>query len=379
MSEKRTRADNGSGTIRKRSDGRWEGRYTAPSGKQKSIYAKTEKACKAALKRVQAQIEMGMYVESSNVSLNEWLDIWMRSYAAHLKPTTRMNYDHYFTAHIKPRLGKRKLNKLKTMHIQAAFNDMANTLAPSTRKSIKIALSSALSTAVEYELIQANPCKGLKLARPQKQEIVIVDRGDLPAFVAEAKKSMYSAAILLLIQTGIRSGEMRGLRWEDIDFDKKIISVSRQIVTGPNGYIMQTLKDYQARPIIIMDETVDMLKQHKKDQAEMRIKAGDWQDTDMTRDLVFRDRHGRFIRPTMLSYHINKIGTAIGIQGLHPHSLRDSYAVAALRSGIDIKTIQNNLGHSDAAMTLNTYATYTHDMGMVAAQKLSEYWRENQN
>ena len=258
------------------------------------------------------------------------------------------------------------------------LNDIADKdTSTSSLKSIKIVLSSMLGAAVKFGLINLNPCNGVTIAKIYKKPLVIIDRKDIPGFIAEAKKSIHGDAMLLILQTGLRTGELRGLRWSDFHEAEKKLYVNSQIVISKNGPIIQTTKTGENRSIILMDETVALLREHKKRQAELRIKNGGWQDTEITNDLIFRLKSGACYSANTLYYAVTKVGKALGIDGLHPHSLRDSYAVAALRAGVDIKTVQNNLGHANAAMTLNTYATYTDDMGRVAANKLSEYWREN--
>lgn len=376
--KKNTRASNGSGTFRKRSDGRWEGRYTGPDGRQRSIYGATESAVKQAVRKAQAEMTLGLYFEPSKTTFEKWARTWLADYTSHIKPTTRDNYENYMNNHLIPALGKVKLSQLRLVHIQRAFNAMADKgLSVGTQEAVKIALSSCLSAAVRFDMLKSNPCKDVKLAKKQAKDMVIIDRPDMPLFVLAAKKSPYYAAMMVLIQTGIRSGELRGLRWSDIDLDNRVMSIRQQVSDTKDGPIIQTTKGYKARDIILIPETVKVLREHKKAQAEARVKWGGWKDTDLTRDLVFRMEDGDVYPRCALAWPITKVGQEIGIEGLHPHSLRDSYAVAALRSGIEVKTVQNNLGHKDATITLNTYAKYTDDMGRIGAEKFAAYWAEN--
>lgn len=376
--KKNTRASNGSGTFRKRSDGRWEGRYTGPDGRQRSVYGPTQAAVKQAVKQAQAEMTLGLYFEPSKTTFEKWARTWLADYTSHIKPTTRDNYTAFMDRYLIPALGKVKLSQLRLVHIQRAFNAMAdNGLSVGTQEAVKIALSSCLSAAVRFDMLKSNLCKDVKLAKKQAKDMVIIDRPDMPLFVLAAKKSPYYAAMMLLIQTGIRSGELRGLRWSDIDLDNRVMSIRQQVSDTKNGPIIQTTKGYKARDIILIPETVKVLREHKKAQAESRIKWGGWKDTDLTRDLVFRMEDGDVYPRCALAWPITKVGQEIGILGLHPHSLRDSYAVAALRSGIEVKTVQSNLGHKDATITLNTYAKYTDDMGRVGAEKFAAYWAEN--
>ena len=120
---------NGAGSVRRRADGRWEGRYTAPDGRQKSVYARTKTACQDALKLRQAQVVTGAYFEPSKVTLEDWLETWLSEFCGHIRPTTRQTYRTYLWAHIVPEIGAVKLGKLSPVHVQRAFSVMTISAA----------------------------------------------------------------------------------------------------------------------------------------------------------------------------------------------------------------------------------------------------------
>ena len=378
MSKKQGRASNGMGSIRQRPDGRWEARYTAPDGRQRSLYANSEKAVKARLRSAQAEMTLGLYFEPSKVTVEKWVNAWLTDYVTQYKPTTQRSYKSLMCNHIIPAIGKMKLSTITTGTMRRLFGQMANNgKSPGTIKSVKIVFSSCMTAAVENNIIKENPCRGAKVKKSPKKQLVFVDRDKFTAFISETRKHRFANSIMLLFQTGLRSSEMRGLRWSDFDEQKMELTIRRQIVQVDGVPIVQTPKDDEWRKISLAQETVNILKRQRSQQAELRLKYGPWKDTAVTKDLIFRTRTGEAIPQHKLYYTMTKIGKAIGIEGLHPHSLRDSYAIAALRAGVDIKTISNNLGHSDTSMTLNKYMDYTDDMGRVAAEKYAQYLREN--
>ena len=130
------RNPNGSGSIRQRADGRWEARYTAPDGRQRSIYAPDEPTARTRLQSVQAEMTLGLYFDASKITFETWARTWLSEYCNHIKPTTRDNYTAYMSNHLIPALGRIKLSCLRTMHIQRAFNAMH--LSAGTQSSIKI-------------------------------------------------------------------------------------------------------------------------------------------------------------------------------------------------------------------------------------------------
>jgi integrase len=366
----------GTGSIRKRSDGRWEGRYTAPNGTQRSVYGRTKQQAIEKLKRKQAEIMTGTYLEASKMTVAAWLDLWLEDYSPQIKAPTKARYEGYARLHFVPAFGNVKLDKLKAAHIQKLWNNLSKKYAPGTIKVLKRVLSSALSTAVRMDLILSNPCSKTTLPKQVPKDMGIIDREQFQAFIAAANETKYADAILLLLQTGLRIAELRGLHWHEIDLDAHTLTVNQQLQYSNKGYTFTEPKNGKPRTIVLMDETVSLLKRHKIQQAEMRLKNL-WIDTDMTRDLVFRMPNGNHYSDATLKFPLTRIGEKIGIPDLHAHALRHSYAVAALRSGVEVKTVQNNLGHSTAAMTLDIYAKYTTDMGRVAAQKMDAYFKEN--
>lgn len=319
---------------------------------------------------------LGIWFEPSRVTVEKWVRVWLRDYVSQNKPTTQKSYASLMEHHIIPHIGRAKLHTLNVGTMRRLFAQLSATLAPSTVKAVKIAFSSCMTAAMENKLVQTNPCHGAKIKKLPKKQLVFVDRKDFPAFIAEAKKRRFSTAILLMFQTGLRSSEMRGLRWSDFNEGEGKIHVGRQIIESAGTAIVQAPKDDEWREITLTQEMVALLKRHRAQQAELRLKYA-WQDTPITKDLIFRAKDGGIYQQSKLYYTVTQIGKAIGIDGLHPHSLRDSYAIAALRAGVDIKTISNNLGHADASMTLNKYMEYTDDMGRVAAEKYAQYLSEN--
>lgn len=372
------RKPNGDGSIRQRSDGRWEGRYTAPDGRQRSVYGKTKTACREKLRQAQAEILTGVYLEPSRVTVGEWLTMWLEAQADRVKPSTQQTYQAYVDRYLAPALGEIRLDKLAPVHVQRAFSDLARRLSPGSVMSVRTFLASALNAAVKLELIRSNPLHKLPPPRkPDEEPMTLVDRKDFPAFVAAARNTKFATALILLLQTGIRSGELRGLRWADVDLDAATMTVSRQITYLTKGPVVQSPKSGRIRRIVLMPETVALLRRHRADQAAQRLAHGGWVDDDLSADLVFRRKDGRPLAGNALRAPATRVGAAIGLPGLHPHDLRHSYAVAAIRSGIDVKTVQNNLGHATAAMTLDVYAGYTDDMGRAAAERMSQYWQAN--
>ena len=366
MAKKKGRASNGMGSIRQRADGRWEGRYSTPDGRQRSVYGKTEKEVTAKLRGQLHVLDTGAWREPSKMTVSEWLDIWVEDYCTHTTASTRYTYERILRVHFKPAIGNVKLSKLSPVHVRRALNDMQRAgKAPKTIYTARGVLRAALNAAVHSGYINSNPANGVPIDRPM-----------FPAFIEAAHETPYPEALILLLQTGMRSGELRGLEWDDIDETNRVIHIRRQLHTWSRGEAtFDAPKEGKGRDIIVGPEVINTIRAQRKRLAEMQLKAKDWYTGPEVKNLVFRAPTGKQLHDRALLEAVHRVGEILSIPGLHTHDLRHSYAVAALRSGADVKTVQHNLGHATAAMTLDTYAAYTTDAGQVAAEKLSDYWQ----
>lgn len=378
MSKSGTRAPNRMGSIRKRPDGRYEGRYTGPDGRQHSVYGKTPKAVGEALRAATHSVDAGSWLEPSSMTVGEWLAEWRRDYCTHTTQRTRDYYKRISDLYLVPTLGGIRLSTLGPVHVRRLVGDLRrrqgkDALKTSTVRAAVRVLNVALNAAVKSKVIKDNPAKNADLPRADKPVMHIVDRPMYPAFIEAAHTTAIPEALILLLQTGLRSGELRGLTWADWDEAASVLHVRHQM--GQDDTLIPP-KDSSVRDIIVGPEVAATLRAQRRRLAECKLRAGDkWQEDDFSAALIFRSRYGAPLCESALYYAVTSIADKLGLPGLHPHDLRHSYAVAALRAGADPKTVQHNLGHSSAAMTLDVYAAYTSDAATEAARRLSAYWQ----
>lgn len=376
MSRSGTRAPNGMGSIRRRADGKWEGRYSGADGRQHSVYGKTQKDVSVALRAATHGLDEGSWLEPSRMTVAEWVEVWLRNYQADTAERTVDHYRGVFRRHIVPVIGNVKLSALGQVHVQRVLTKLKQkSLADSTIKAYMNIFSAALNQARRSKLIRENPIPDLALSGTPKKEFHIIDRPQLPAFFAAAKQTRYPEELAFGILTGLRVGELRGLRWEDVDLDAGTVHVCRQLRPAARGRERISLPKYRKKRLIhIPAEAVALLRRQRVRQAEQRLAAGEgWCEDETSAGLVFRQGDGRPHSGRTIERAVHAVGRIIGIPALHPHDLRHSYAVAALRAGADVKTVQHNLGHSSVKMTLDVYAAYTQDAGQQGAEKLSGY------
>lgn len=377
MSKSGTRAANGMGSIRRRKDGSYEGRYTGSDGRQHSVYGKTPKACGEALRDATHSVDAGTWLEPSTLTVREWLEEWTRDYCAHTTQRTRDYYTRIATLYIIPTLGKLRLSALNGAHVRRMVGDLQrrtgdDALGATTVRMAAKVLSIALNAAVKAKLLRENVAADVPLPRPDKAAMHIIDRPAFPAFIAAAQATHYPEALILMLQTGLRSGELRGLTWADWDDDASVLHVRHQL--APDGTLAPP-KDNSIRDIVVGPEVAATLRAQRRRLAEMKLRTGGrWRDDPFAAALVFRSTTGGPLSKNALAHAVALLADPLNLPGIHPHDLRHSYAVAALRAGADPKTVQHNLGHASAAMTLDIYAAYTTDAATEAARRLSAYW-----
>lgn len=358
---------NGMGSIRERTDGRFEGRYTGADGRQHSVFGRTSKECTTKLKAALAAVDGGSWTQPSRMTVAQWVDLWLDRYCTNIRETTRLSYTNH-AGHIKRVIGSVRLTALKTVHIRQLHAALSETLAPTTCRLVHTRLTQILDDAVRDKLIPENPARSVSFekARPVR-EMHIIDRDQFAAFIGAARNEVCPNELIFMLFTGLRIGELLGLQWSNVNLDACEIVIDRQII---NTGAMTATKSGESRTIRLTDEAVAVLRAQRVMQAQQRLKAGaEWID----RGFVFTGRTGNHRGRDVINDAMHSVGDAIGVPGLHPHDLRHSYAVAALRAGIPVKAVQHNLGHASAAMTLDVYARYTDDTGAQAADALSAY------
>lgn len=382
MSKTGTRAQNRMGSIRQRKNGSYEARYTGSDGRQHSVYAKSPKAIGEALRAAQHEVDTGTWIEPTTVTVREWLAEWTRDYCPHTTQRTRDHYNSIAALYIVPSLGKLRLASLTSIHVRRMVGDLqrrtgAAALKPSTVRMAAKVLSIALNAAVKAKLIRENVAADVPLPRKERAEMHIIDRPAFPAFLEAAQATHYPYALILLLQTGLRSGELRGLTWVDWDESASVLHVRHQM--SPEGALVPP-KDGSARDIVVGPEVAATLRAQRRRLAEMKLRAGArWREDPLAEAMIFRSTLGGPLSASALESAVSRLSGPLNLPGLHPHDLRHSYAVAALRAGADPKTVQHNLGHASAAMTLDIYAAYTTDAATEAARRLSSYWQDATN
>ena len=383
----------GLGNIRKKTVTRngqtydyWEARYTEGydpgSGKQiqRSITGKTQKEVAQKLKAAVAAIDAGMYIAPCKMTVAEWLDIWSEQYLGGVKSSTVAAYKATIRTHLKPGLGAIRLDALDTHLVQSFYNALREPIndrtpsSPKTVKNVHGILHKALQQAVANGYIRFNPTNSCVLPRIEKKELQPLDEAETKLFLNAVKGHPFELLYTFVLFTGLREGEALGLTWDRIDFMRGTILVSRQLQKekkAGGAFLLVSLKNDKPRKITPAPWVMQLLRDRKLQQYEHKEKAGAAWDNPM--NLVFTNELGGHLIPQTVVRHFKEIVASIGRPDARFHDLRHSYAVASLRSGDDIKTVQGNLGHATASFTLDVYGHVTDQMQQASAARMEAY------
>lgn len=380
---KTERKANGTGTIRKRADGRWEGRYTVgfdpKTGKQrqKSVYGSTQKEVRQKLSAVASEIDAGTYVEPRKETVAEWLDVWLETYVAvSVKPYTYDSYMRHCKNHIKPALGRIKLTELSSIQIQQFYNSllMEKKLSPKTVKNINGVLHSALEQARELRMIALNPTELCTLPRAPRKKIQPMEREEVAEFLKRIEGNRYELIYRVTLFTGMREGEVLGLTWDCIDYEKNTIAITQQLQkTKKVGgkYALVPTKNSRNRTITVAPSVMTLLRERKRQQLQDQLMAGEAWDNPW--NLVFTREDGKNLCHFTVYRFFKDVVREMGLGNQRFHDLRHEFAVASLESGDDIKTVQENLGHATASFTLDVYGHVSQQMRKESAARMEGF------
>ena len=377
----------GNGTIRKKTIMRngkqytyWEARYTEGidpgTGKQiqRSITGKTQKEVSQKLKTVTISIDDGTYTTPSKMTVGQWLDIWTAEYLGAVKPRTVDHYKGVVRSRIKPGLGAIKLDALTPHTIQSYYNGLSKEgLAPKTVKNTHGILHKALQQAVSNGYLKTNPADSCILPRPVRRELKPLDEDLISAFLKVIQGHKFEDLFTVTLFTGMREGEALGLLWDCVNLTKGTITIDKQLqlIRGTKGqYQMVPTKNSKSRTISLAPFVIKVLRKIKAKQLENRLRYGEcWENSGF----VFADDFGKHLSASSVYKAFKRVVEEIGSPETRFHDLRHSYAVAAIKSGDDIKTVQENLGHATAAFTLDVYGHVTEKMKQESAARMEQF------
>jgi integrase len=370
---KTKRRGHGEGSIYQRSDGRWVGEITLENGKRKPFYGKTRKEAADKLQQALYEQKQGMLATGPQQKLGPYLNQWLEEvHKSTLRIGTYKRYRIILDKHLIPYLGHLPLQKVTSQQVQAAYAKILKSgYKPKTIKTINAVLHKALDQAIRWRLLARNVCNEVSLPRTAKFDIHPLTREQVQKLLDTARGYRFETMLTLALMTGMRRGELLGLRWSDIDFETGNLHISRSVgyVTGCGFVEAEPKTAASNRTIPLPQFVIDLLRQHRLDQAEARSEAGErWQE----HDLVFCNRTGGFFSISQLYKQFRILLYEAGLPDMRFHDLRHSAATVLLTMGVHPKVVQERLGHSQISMTLDTYSHVLPSMQQEATDKLND-------
>ena len=390
---------NGEGSITKRSDGRYMGRYTV-NGKRKSVYGATHSEVRKKLKEILNDISKGCYIEPSKETFGCWLQEWLITYALPtVKQSTYVSYEGYIRIHLLPELGETMLTALNREQIQRFFNKKSagsadkKGLSPKSLKNIYNMLNSTLEQAVTNEKIIRNPLRGIKLPKIVKKEIRILETDEQTKLQTAARNSPEPQAfgIIFTLSTGVRLGELLGLKQSDLNYQRHSVIVRRTVGRlqriDENGSLIKRGAGIKTTEIVVrspksansqreiplFDELWNELISYCEKMKAMMDDFGIPYNQDA---YVFCNYSGNPYDPRVYEDLFKRTLKAANLERINFHALRHTFATRALEAGMDIKVLSSILGHAQASTTLNLYAHALADHRKLSMDKMSEYYSD---
>ena len=365
---------NGEGGIsRHKKSGLYMARYTVqtPTGpKRKTLYGKTRREVDEKLTAAKADRDSGLLFDADSLMVARYLERWLAdSVRDTVKATTYETYERLMRLHLIPALGRVKLKNLTPAHVRGLYREKLDSgLSPTSVQRVHALLHKALKQAVNDGLVARNVTQAVKAPRQQRKEIPTLNQEQARVFLEAAKGDRLEALYLLAIHTGLRQGELLGLKWGDVDLDRGTLQVRRILSAAKNGPTFTTPKNNQGRSVRLTAQAMQALRDHRKRQVEERLKhSGLWQD----HCLVFTTLVGTPLnRHNVFSRSFKPLVQRAGLPNIPFHALRHSFATLMLAGGEHPKVVQEMMGHSGIRVTMDFYSHVLPDMQKDAVDRL---------
>lgn len=357
--------------ISQRSDEFYVGRYTTKHGKRKQKLFRKLQECRQWLADSQYQDEHSNLNFPEEMTVKAWFDYWISMKKRTVRPNTVRNYTERFERNINPVIGKLLLSEVKPIQCQLIMNRMADEgYRTTTIYQTRIALYNMLDYAYQNDVIMKNPCNGMvksDIGKPsRKKEALTLDQQR--KFVKGIERNAYENQYKFLLQTGLRTGELVGLKWTDIDFVNRTMTINRSMEyrhSAGEWRVGEPKSKSGYRTIPLTDEAIEILKRQKQKNAGFKIIPMEWAE------FVFLCKKGTPVKNSTYDTMLFKLCEKIGIPKFSMHVLRHTFATRCIEGGMKPKTLQTILGHSNIGITMNLYVHTTEDEKQKEIEKIA--------
>ncbi len=352
--------------------------YTVAGPKRRYVSGKTREEVRRELAKKMADRDGGLIVDDKNMTLGEYLDRWLSDCVRGTVRDSTFSRDSYLVAnHVKPSLGRIKLRNLSALHLQGLYRERQDCetakLSASTVQKIHHVLHKALSQAVKWDLLPRNPADAVKAPVPLPKEMHPLSATEAHSLLEASEEDRLGAFYVLALHTGMRSGELLGLKWPDVDLEGRALRVRRTLTRTENGKKLalgEPKTKKSRRTVRLTPRAVGALRSHRAQQAQEKLKFGSLYEDQ---DLVFAGEAGNLINPSNLRQRsFAPLLERAGLPRITFHDLRHTCASLLFQRNVHPKLVQELLGHASVAITLDTYSHMLPGMGGEAADAIGE-------
>lgn len=367
------RRGNNEGSVSQTANGLWRARITLDNGKRKYFSSKSRAEAVRKMNDALHDLGKGIPLLDERQTVRDYLTVWYDGMKSQIRPSTYRRYGD-FVKHILPVLGRYSLAKLSPQQLQVLYNKkLAEGLSPTTVHAIHAMLHRALEDALQMGLVNRNVSEMLKPPRRGNREMMTLSVLEMQRFLEVVRDDRFYALYILALSTGMREGELLGLRWQDVDLARRTVQVRMNVaeIAKKRFALAETKTAYSRRTVGLTQAAVDALAEHWQKQQRDKLSMGDqWVENN----LVFPNGYGTIMIPhniTKRSFkkYLVKAGLSRDIRF---HDLRHTAATLLLASGVNAKVVSEMLGHSSVAITLRIYAHVLPHMQQSAVQAMDD-------
>jgi len=378
--------------IYQRKDGLYSARFVNEQGKRQEKCFSTVQEARNWLEKAKYEDKHSKVFVPTEMTVDSWFEYWIENIVGDLAPNTTRNYRERYKQNIQPVIGSLRLSDVKPLHCKMVLNNMEDDYAGSTIRQTFIAMGTLFKSALMNDLIAKHPMDGVRYTKPIRavDDIRFLTEEEQEKFLETAKRSHNYKQYALILQTGLRTGEMIGLTWDSIDFEKRTLTVNKTLeYRHKQGYWRagppKTLQSYRTIPLT--NQAYEILKELESKKGERKEapslsqtleyidrKTGQKKSFVM-RDLVFINwRTGEPAKNSSYDTHLYKLCDEAKIKRFCMHALRHTYATRAIESGMQPKMLQKLLGHASIKTTMDRYVHATEDSLTKAVMQFEEHF-----
>ncbi len=359
------------GSISRLPSGRWRAQITQRK-KRISFSSAAKSECQEWIRKMLDKIDRGLDFEGSKKTLNQFLPDWLNNNQASLRPKTADQYKRIIEKHILPHIGEVKLKDLRLDYLEEFYASLLTAgVGVRTVRLVHGVLHRSLEKAVRYGLVMRNPVQGASLPRYRHAEMMVLDETQVSQLLVSVIGCRNEALYHLAVTTGMRQGEIFGLKWSDLQWVSGRLYVQRQVqqVRGKTWDTVEPKTRSGKRVIKLGEGTLQKLREHKERQEVERKVAGDlWQDLDF----IFSSSVGTPIDASNLRLDFHKVLDRAGLPKIRFHDLRHTAASLMLNHGVPVIVVSKMLGHSKPSITMDIYGHLYNEMQDEAAKLMDE-------